>query len=116
MASYKHGKVKKALINIIFRKNGMLIRIYGEKANNYLDFLNTLPDEMIQSIDKASLCKRIVYNTCSPKCSGYDVTIRNKRFQKCRYNAFEFLVVKENNSYIKEFIQNEIQERMSENL
>ena len=111
LASYKHGKVKKALINILFRKSGMLIRIYGENADKYLDILNTLPEEMVESIDKAGICNRIVNNTCSPKCSGYDVTIKNKRYQKCRYGAFEFLVNEKSSPFIKSFIESEIKER-----
>jgi len=112
-ASYKHGKSKKAIVNLLFRKQGLIVRIYGENANNYPDFLNSLPEEMVQSIESASVCKRLVHNTCSPKCSGYDFTIGKERFQKCRYSCFEFLVSKKNNPFIKSFIENEINERTS---
>jgi len=111
LASYKYGKPPKATVNFLFRKVGMLIRIYGEYVNQYLDFLNTLPTEMIQSIENAGICGRLVNNTCSPKCTGYDFTIGNQHFQKCRYNCFEFLVTDENNPYIKSFIENEINQR-----
>ena len=109
--SYKHTKSKKSIINLLLKKRGLLVRIYGENANKYLDFLNTMPDEMVQAIEKASECKRLVYNTCSPKCSGYDVTIGGERFQKCRYGGFEFPLTKKNNPYIKSFVENEIRER-----
>ena len=111
LGSYKHTKSKKAVMNLLFRKNGLRVRIYGENAGKYLDFLNTLPDEMVQSISGASICKRLVHNTCSPKCSGYDVTIGGERFQKCRYGCFEFLVTDQSNPYIKSFVENEIKER-----
>ena len=110
-ASYKHTKSKKSIVNLLSRKKGMLVRIYGENANNYLDFLNTLPKEMVQSIESAPICKRLVHNTCSPKCSGYDVIIGGKRFQKCRYGGFEFLITDGNSPYIKSFVENEVQER-----
>ena len=111
LASFKHAKLKKSIVNLLFRKKGMLVRIYGENANKYLDFLNTLPNEMMQTIANATICKRLVHNTCSPKCSGYDFTIGSERFQKCRYSCFEFLVTNENNPYIKSFIENETKER-----
>ena len=112
LASYKYGKPPKALINFIFRKHGMLVRIYGEHNAEYLAFLNTLPAEMVASIDRSGACKRIVENTCSPRCTGYDFVIGDTRFQKCRYNCFEFLVAEESKPYIKSFIQHELHERM----
>ena len=111
LASYKYGKPPRAILNLLFRKQGMLVRIYGEKIGGYPDFLNTLPAEMVKSIEKAGICKRLVDNTCSPKCTGYDFTIGGERFQKCRYNCFEFLVTDESNSYIKSFIRHELGQR-----
>jgi len=113
LASYKHIKLKKSIINLLFRKNGMLVRIYGENASKYPDFMNTLPNEMVQSIKKAGICKRLVYNTCSPKCCGYDFSIGSEHFQKCKFNCFEFLITNENIPYIKSFIENEVRERTS---
>ena len=113
LASYKVGKPQRALLNLIFRKNGMLTRIYGERISAYPDFLNTLPAEMIKSIESAGICKRLVDNTCNPKCVGYDFTIGNERFQKCRYNCFEFLMTGESNPYIKSFVEHELKERMT---
>ena len=111
LASYKYGKPPKAVANFLFRKSGMLVRFYGENVGKYGDFLNTLPDEMIQSIAKAGICKRLVNNTCSLKCSGYDFTIGDEHFQKCRYSCFEFLITEENKPYIRDFAECEINER-----
>jgi hypothetical protein len=111
LGSYKHTKTKKSVINVLLKKHGLLVRIYGGNANEYLDFLNTLPEEMVRSIDSAGECKRLVHGTCSPKCSGYDVTIGGKRFQKCRYSGFEFLVTEVSGPYIKSFVEHEIKER-----
>ena len=111
LASYKYGKPPKALMNFVFRKDGMIARIYGERISGYPDFLNTLPKEMVQHIESAGVCKRIVHNTCSPKCSGYDFTIGDERFQKCRYNCFEFLMTSESKPYIKTFVEYELRER-----
>jgi len=111
LASYKYGKPPRAMMNFLFRKAKMLVRIYGENIIKYHNFLNTLPPEMVQSIDDSGECGRLVNNTCSPKCSGYDFVIENKRFQKCRYNCFEFLVTNESIPFIKSFVENEINAR-----
>ena len=113
IASYKHGKPPKALINFVFRKQGMLTRIYGERIGSYPGFLNDLPAEMVMSIQKAGECKRLVNNTCNPKCTGYDFMIKGEHFQKCRYNCFEFLMTKESSPYIKSFIEHELTERQN---
>jgi len=111
LASYKYGKPPRAIMNFVFRKQGMITRIYGERISGYPDFLNTLPPEMIESIAKASECKRLIHNTCSPKCSGYDFTIGGKRFQKCRYDCFELLMTAESKPYIRSFAEHELKER-----
>ena len=113
LASYKYGKPPKTVFNFVFRKNGMLTRIYGERIGGYPDFLNTLPAAMVQSIEDAGICKRLVHNTCSPKCTGYDFMIGDAHFQKCRYNCFEFLMTGESRPYIREFIERELGERIS---
>ena len=111
LASYKFGKPQKALLNFIFRKKGMLTRIYGEQIAGYPDFLNTLPTEMVKSIGDAGICKRLVHNTCSPKCLGYDFMIGDEHYQKCRYNCFEFLMTEVSKPFIKSFVEHELGER-----
>ena len=111
LGSYKHTKTKKSVVNLLQKKQGLLVRIYGENTGQYADFLNTLPEEMVQAINKAGECKRITQNTCSTKCIGYDVTIRGERYQKCKYNAFEFLVTDGSSAAVRSFVENEINGR-----
>jgi len=112
LASYKYGKPPKALLNFVFRKDGMLTRIYGERISGYPDFLNSLPAEMVEHFHKAGDCKRLVNNTCSPKCSGYDFMVGDEHFQKCRYNCFEFLMTEISKPYIKTFVEHELKGRI----
>ena len=111
LASYKHGKPLRAVMNFVFRKHGMLTRIYGEHIASYHDFLNSLPKEMVESIQGAGICKRLVHGTCSPKCAGYDFTIGDEHFQKCRYSCFEFLMTGESKPFIREFVERELDAR-----
>lgn len=111
LASYKHKKLKRVIINMIFRKHGMLIRVYGENAFKYQDFLDIMPDNMIESVDKSGDCTWLTQKKCSPKCGGYDFHIKGQHFQKCKYNCFEFLIIDENKAFIRDFIDNELRER-----
>ena len=114
LGSYKHTKTKKSVINLLVKQHGLVVRIYGENLGGYRDFLNTLTPEMVQSIDDGSACKRLVYNTCSTKCSGYDFNIADKHYQKCRYNCFEFLVTRQCGSHIRTFVETELNERQKQ--
>jgi len=111
LASYKVGKPPRALINMGFRKNGMFVRVYGENISAYPDFMHALPAKMMDSIKGSGECKRLTQNGCNPKCAGYDFIIAGERFQKCRYNCFEFFMGEGDDEYIKTFVENEMKER-----
>lgn len=113
LVSYSHTKTKRVIVNFVFRKNGLVIRIYGDYANKYVDFMETLPDVMIKTIDKSPVCKRLLDPAkCNSRCTmGYDFSIKGNHYQKCRYNCFMFEINDENIPYIKIFLENEIKER-----
>lgn len=108
MVSYLYHK--KTVANYVFRKKGMLVRIYGVHVNEYEKFLETLPGEMISAIQKAPICKRLADPTaCNPRCSkGYDFWLKGEHYQKCRNSAFMFLVCPQNNPFIQSFLLSEV--------
>ena len=107
VVSYSHVQSRRVLLNFVFRKSGLVVRIYGDSADQYTDFLETLPDAMIKSIAKAPECR-----LCNARCNkGYAFSIRGKAYQKCRYNCFLFAVDDESIPFIKSFLENEIRER-----
>lgn len=101
---------KKTVANFVFRKSGLLIRIYANHVQSYMDFLNTLPDAMVQAIETASICKRLIDpDDCNSKCAmGYDFLLRGNRLQKCRNSAFFFPLCRENNVFIQAFVVKEL--------
>jgi len=113
LVSYFDAKTKRSIANFVFRKSGLVIRIYGERVNRYLDFMETLPDSMVKAIDKAPVCKRLVNPTaCNARCPmGYDFVIKGKRHQKCRYSGFMFPVNDESVPFITAFLEREARER-----
>lgn len=114
LVTYTDKKTNKALFNYVFRKSGLMIRIYGNYANHYVDFIDELPNGMKKSIEKASACKRLINpNTCNSRCAmGYDFIMNGERQQKCRNSSFMFSINDENNLYIKSFVEHELNKRM----
>lgn len=104
---------KKTVANYVFRKKGMMIRIYANHIKDYMEFLETIPDSMVKTIEDASVCKRLINpDACNSKCAmGYDFIMHGERYQKCRNNAFMFLLSEENNPLIATFLQKELEAR-----
>ena len=115
VVSYQYGKKKRVVMNFVFRKSGLVARIYGDHAGQYLDFLETLPVSMIKKIEKAPGCKRFENPPrCYEKCGGYVFTIKKTQYMKCRYNCFMFEVDDESIPFIQEFLEKEMEIRNSE--
>lgn len=110
VVSYTFLKTKKVIANFVFRKKGIIIRIYGAMIHNYEKLLEDFPDEMIKSIEKAPVCKRLLDPAkCNSKCGmGYDFNLKGENYKKCQYNSFMFLVNEQNIGSIMNFLENEI--------
>lgn len=109
LASYLLNK--KTVANYVFRKKGLMIRIYANHIGEYTEFLDQLPGGMAKAVSAAPVCKRLINpEDCNPKCSmGYDFLMGGYHLQKCRNNAFMFLVCEDNNPFIKSFVKKEIE-------
>ena len=109
VVSYTHAKSKKVILNFVFRKSGLVVRIYGDSVGQYLDLLEALPDKMRKVIEKAPSCKRFEDPPrCNSKCGGYVFILGGTQYQKCRYNCFMFGVDHESIPFIDRFIENEV--------
>ncbi len=71
---------KKTIANYVFRKKGLIVRIYAGHIAQYEDVLDTLPDEMARAVLDAPVCKRMVDPTaCNSKCAmGYDFIFKGR--------------------------------------
>lgn len=110
LVSYILKDNKRTLASFVIRKSGVKIRIYPENINKYQSFLNTLPSKMKKDVKKASVCKRLINpDDCNPRCvKGYSFILDDETYQKCRYMAFMPTLNKENNPYIKQFLEQEL--------
>jgi len=112
VVSYQHLAKKKVVMNFVFRKKGLVVRIYGDHVGEYPEFLETLPGSMKESIRTAPSCKRFEDPPrCSPKCGGYVFSIGDAQYQKCRYSCFMFVVDDESIPFITSHIEKELAAR-----
>ena len=114
-ASYSHPKTKRSLLNFMFRKKRLMVRIYADNLYRYDSILKELPENMINEIRTAHSCKRLIDpKDCSPTCkTGYDFYIGEEHYQKCRYSCFEFVVDEKSTPILSKFIENERKMRSS---
>jgi hypothetical protein len=114
-ASYSHPKTRRSILNVLFRKKGLFVRIYGDNCGKYPEVLNSLPDKIVNQIEKAGVCKRLVDPaSCNPKCVlGYDFYIGERHFQKCRNSCFYFEIDHESIPFLLELIESEVENRLA---
>lgn len=108
--SYMKEKKKIALMNYVFRKSGMMARIYARNVFVYQSTLDSLPDSMKKNIFKAGDCKKLTgVSECSPTCTaGYEFNMDGECYKKCKNSAFFWLINEESKEDTKKMIQNEL--------
>ena len=112
--SYYYLKEKKKIVimNYVFRKKGMLVRIYARHIDRYQQVLNCLPEAMKMDVIKGGDCKRLTgVSVCSPTCTaGYEFEMDGKKYQKCKNSAFFWLVSSDSKDFILQILENELRE------
>ena len=107
--SYANPKTKKSMLNFLFRKKGLLVRMYPGDIGRCAALLDRLPEGMVTALDKAQPCKRLTQTAdCSSRCvMGYDFLVRGNRYQICRY-CLQFAVTPESVPVLAEWAALEI--------
>lgn len=110
VTSYSNPKSGKALLNYVFRKTGVKIRIYAQNVGEYSDILSGFPDKMKKDIIKAGECKKLNGLKCSPTCGGgYTFLMDGVEYKKCKNMAFFHSLEEENYDAIKQLVSAEIE-------
>ena len=106
---------KKTVMNWVFRKSGVLARIYGDNAGKYEDIIASLPAEMQKKITTSRDCKRLIDPTaCSDTCvKGFVYILNGNTQKKCRNDGMFFLLTKETAEHIAELVCAEVTMRKS---
>ena len=97
------------LAHYVFRKKGLMARIYAGHIAQYMELLELLPDSMVRAIQAAPICKRLADPAaCSQTCPmGYDFLLKGERLQRCRSNAFMFLLEEESRPHVRALLLRE---------
>ena len=106
---------KKTVMNWVFRKSGVLARIYGDNAGKYEDIIASLPAEMQKKMTISRDCKRLIEPTaCSDTCvKGFVYTLNGDTHKKCRNDGMFFLLTNETAEYIAGLVCAEVTVRKS---
>ena len=109
--SYTKDKKKVALMNYVFRKKGMLARVYAKHIAMYQDILTGFPEEMKKEMLKAGDCLRLnKISECCPSCAaGFAYRMDGTDYKKCRNSAFFWLLTDESRSYVEQVVRKEIE-------
>lgn len=106
---------KKTVMNWVFRKAGILARIYGDNAGKYEDIIASLPVDMQKKMTASRDCKRLIDpNACSDTCvKGFVYTLNGNIHKKCRNDGMFFLLTNETAEHIAELVCAEVTARKS---
>lgn len=106
---------KKTVMNWVFRKTGILARIYGDNAGKYEDIIAALPTAMQKKMITSRDCKRLIDpNSCSPTCvKGFVYRLNDDTHKKCRNDGMFFLLTKETAKHIADLVCAEVAVRKS---
>ena len=106
---------KKTVMNWVFRKSGVLARIYGDNAGKYEEIIASLPAEMQKKMTTSRDCKRLIDPTaCSDTCvKGFVYTLNGDTHKKCRNDGMFFLLTNETAEHIARLVCAEVTVRKS---
>lgn len=111
VTSYASPVTGKALLNYVFRKTGVKMRIYAQSIGEHSDILSDLPENMREDIKKSGECKKLNGLKCSPTCTGgYTFVMDDVEYKKCKNMAFFHYLTEENYDAIKKLIRSELGE------
>ena len=113
VVSYVHKPSKRTVANYVFRKKGLMMRIYADNVPSYEEALANWPESMKAAVKKAGPCKRFLNPTeCNSRCPlGFDFILDGERQQKCRYGGFMFFLDDETKPFLKEMTEREMRAR-----
>ncbi|WNX85926.1 hypothetical protein RWV98_06565 [Agathobaculum sp. NTUH-O15-33] len=107
---------KKTVMNWVFRKSGILARIYGDNASRYEDIIASLPADMQKKMTASRDCKRLIDpNDCSATCvKGIVYALNGDTHKKCRNDGMFFLLTNETAEHIAKLVCAEVNVRKAD--
>lgn len=106
---------KRTVMNWVFRKSGILARIYGDNVSKYKDLIGSLPVDMQKEMVTARDCKRLMDpNACSDTCvKGFVYSLNGETHKKCRNDGMFFALTNKTAESIADLVCTEVAVRKS---
>ena len=106
---------KKTVMNWVFRKSGIVARIYGDNVCKYEDAIVSLPADMQKGMTSSRDCKGFIDpDACSPTCvKGFVYALNGEVHKKCRNDGMFFLLTNETAEHIAGLVCAEVDARKS---
>lgn len=113
VVSFHHPGSNRVIVNYIFRKKGLLVRVYGDNVGEYQELLSTFPEAIQKDIVKAPICRRLHDpNKCNGRCPmGNVFTLQGEEHKKCRYSNFMIRLDDESGPFVRELVLHELRAR-----
>ena len=104
----------KSIMNWVFRKSGILVRIYGDNVPQYENTIAALPADMQKKMIDSRDCKRLKDpNECSDTCvMGFVYNLDGLTYKKCRNDGMFFLLSDKTEPHIRALIEAELAVRL----
>jgi len=104
----------KTIMNWVFRKSGVLARIYGDHVGKYETAVVELPPDMQAKMTNARDCKKLFDQECSDTCvAGLVYNLNGETYKKCRNDGMFFLLSDETALHIQKLVFSELSERQA---
>ena len=109
VASYIHSQSKRTVANYVFRKKGLMIRIYTDNVSSYMEIFEKWTAAMKDTIKKLAHVKGCLIQWIAILVASYGIRfiLDDERQQKCRNSGLN----DETKPYLKEMMECEIQAR-----
>ncbi len=103
----------RTVMNWVFRKAGMLARIYGDNVPKYETEIAALPAEMQEKMTTSRDCKRLLDPAaCSDTCvKGFVYSLNGNTYKKCRNDGMFFPLSGNTAPHIQKLVCSEVAAR-----
>jgi len=105
--TYERPGTKRSLVSLTIGRD-VLIHIYGERINEYINDMMSLPAPILNSIKRGKACVALNTGICTKCVGGYEFTVGDMKYNKCRYENFRFRVNDRTAAHLMKMVMNEI--------
>ena len=105
--TYERPGTKRSLVSLTIGRD-VLIHIYADRIKEYINDLMSLPAPILNAIKRGKACDPSKTGVCAKCVGGYEFTVGDMKYNKCRYENFRFRVNERTAAHLMKMVMNEI--------